>query len=444
MENPLSFSRLELAGWCQFDSVDIEIHPRLTILTGANGSGKSTLINIFSTHFGWSRPFLGTPRRSKDGGYTYGAGIFKSLLSKFRKPQNNVIVSMPAYTGSTQDHVGSLKYTNGVSCELSLYSNNAAQYSLNMMQQQPVIGLHVDSYRPTPRYQPVPSIQIGNIDALTAYNIYNSELMQFFGGGYTGNSPIFTMKEALITMALLGEGNIHLPGNPTLKRLFVGFSEVLSRFLPDSIGFKEISIRVPDVVLVTKSGNFMIDASSGGLMALVDLAWRIYMFSQDKQHFVVTMDEPENHLHPSMQRILMQRLISAFPKAQFIVATHSPFIVSAVKDSFVYVLRHSEDKEIQEQLDDTEKFGRKVYSQKLESINKAGSAGDILREVLGVSVTMPEWVENDVNQVVSEFRNKQIDVELLSQLRARLSSLGFGEYYPSALASLTNQYDKIN
>ena len=42
----MTFKKLQLAGWRQFDSVELELHPRLTVLTGANGAGKSTLVKI--------------------------------------------------------------------------------------------------------------------------------------------------------------------------------------------------------------------------------------------------------------------------------------------------------------------------------------------------------------------------------------------------------------
>lgn len=48
---------------------------------------------------------------------------------------------------------------------------------------------------------------------------------------------------------------------------------------------------------------------------------------------VVLIDELGLHLHPKWQRKIVGHLRSAFPKVQFIVATHSPFIVQSIDDS---------------------------------------------------------------------------------------------------------------
>ncbi len=46
---------------------------------------------------------------------------------------------------------------------------------------------------------------------------------------------------------------------------------------------------------------------------------------------VVLIDEVDLHLHPKWQRSVMHQLRSAFPKVQFIVTTHSPFIIQSLK-----------------------------------------------------------------------------------------------------------------
>ena len=59
------FKSLEIHNWEQIERIEIQLHPRLTILTGANGSGKTTILNILSRHFGWDIRLVGTPHPSR-------------------------------------------------------------------------------------------------------------------------------------------------------------------------------------------------------------------------------------------------------------------------------------------------------------------------------------------------------------------------------------------
>jgi len=63
---PNSFTNLasiRLHQWRQFDQIDIDFHPRLTVLTGANGSGKSTILSILEGNMigGERGSYLATP-----------------------------------------------------------------------------------------------------------------------------------------------------------------------------------------------------------------------------------------------------------------------------------------------------------------------------------------------------------------------------------------------
>lgn len=81
------------------------------------------------------------------------------------------------------------------------------------------------------------------------------------------------------------------------------------------------------------------------------------MFADTSESFVAVIDEPENHLHPELQKSFLGNLIRAFPNVQFIVATDNPFMITSQKDSNVYVLNYDEQ--------------HKVYSLKLDHINRA-------------------------------------------------------------------------
>jgi predicted ATP-binding protein involved in virulence len=154
------------------------------------------------------------------------------------------------------------------------------------------------------------------------------------------------LKQSLISLALFGFGNEVVRENREYKELFEGFQQILSIILPASIGFKSIEIRMPDVVLVTESGDFSLDAMSGGVSSLFGIAWQIHMYGADKGSCTVIIDEPENHLHPSMQRTLLPSLEKAFPNYRFIIATHSPFIVTSNQNANVFGLFHNQEKRI--------------------------------------------------------------------------------------------------
>ena len=235
-------------------------------------------------------------------------------------------------------------------------------------------------------------------------------------------------------MATFGEGNRYVKGKPELLKSYLGFIETLKKILPESLGFESIEIRTPDVVFVTRSGEFLLDSVSGGLSALIDLAWQIYTFSDENENFVVVIDEPENHLHPSMQRSILPSLLRAFPKIQLIVASHSPFIVTSVKDSNVHVLAYHEgaaDKELQAIAPP-----RSVYSTRLDHVNKAGTANEILRNVLGLDSTMPLWASHELDAIVSRYRTSGFDGNQVENLHHELEGIGLGESLPAAIDSI--------
>ena len=179
---------------------------------------------------------------------------------------------------------------------------------------------------------------------------------------------------------------------------------------------------MPEVVLETDSGDFSLDAVSGGVSAILDLVWQIFMYSTSHDEFSVVIDKPENHLHPELQQTLLPALLDAFPSAQFIIATHNPFMVSSRPDSAVYVLRFDDE--------------NRVVSESLDMVNKAATSNEILRDVLGLDFTTPIWVEERLGQIVERFNKQEMTVESLAQLRQELAELGMEKFFPNTLDRL--------
>ena len=57
------------------------------------------------------------------------------------------------------------------------------------------------------------------------------------------------------------------------------------------------------------------------------------------------IDGIDAHLHVTLQKKILSFLTRAFPKVQFIVTTHSPFVVSSVDDAVIYDLSKLEQVE---------------------------------------------------------------------------------------------------
>jgi len=55
---------------------------------------------------------------------------------------------------------------------------------------------------------------------------------------------------------------------------------------------------------------------------------------------IVLIDEIETHLHLELQKVILPFIAATFPNIQFIVATHSPFVITSDPNAVVFDLEH--------------------------------------------------------------------------------------------------------
>jgi predicted ATP-binding protein involved in virulence len=62
-----------------------------------------------------------------------------------------------------------------------------------------------------------------------------------------------------------------------------------------------------------------------------------------KEPAVLLVDEIDLHLHPHWQRTVIKYLSDIFPRTQFIVTTHSPFVIQSMEKVNLYTLQREDD-----------------------------------------------------------------------------------------------------
>lgn len=400
------FRSLKIHDWRQYSDISVEFDDRMTILTGANGAGKTTILNLLSRHFGWSIHLIGTLSITKRGAWKYFSG---SGRDSFDLDENAV------------QQIGILQYTNAQEARLSVPTQVDENYQVSVSGQQAVDGIYITSHRPVYSYQRVDQIPTKIIATNQIFDEYVNNLRQYYNPQARIQSPSFRIKSALISLATFGYGNQHVEPNQEARETFESFQDVLRKILPEDLEFREIRIRLPDVILHCANNEFSIDAASGGVSALIDLGWQIHMKSLTTEEFVVVIDEPENHLHPRLQRSVLPSLIKAFPRTQFVVATHNPFVVTSVPESSVVVLDF---------------FEGKVVSKNMSAFDRAASANQVLADVLGVPFPMPVWVEDHINQIVHTLEGMQLTADVLRETKNQLMQLGLGDLFPNVVDRL--------
>lgn len=414
------FTRLSIKDWRQFFNIDIVFHEHLTVLTGANGAGKTTVLNLLSKSTGWNPQFVSSYEKDEKGVSKY----FNSLKSLGQK----LFIKLTSTNDNQaiKNKLGELEFSDGVICDLVLPDNiTNGTYGIEIKGGKTEKGVYVNSHRPNFPYKAVKSVPTSVATRQQIYSKYNEFNKTFVFDTYRNANEVSAtslIKETLASLAIFGYGNQSVIPNETARKLFEGYVNILRIVLPPKLGFENISVNIPEVMLCTKTGNFPIDAVSGGISSIIDITWQLYMFADTSESFVALIDEPENHLHPELQKSFLGNLIKAFPNVQFIVATHNPFMISAVKESNVYVLDYNEE--------------HKVFSTKLDYVNRAGTSNAILREVLGIDTSIPFWAENHLKQIIREYLAKDFTQDNLDNLRREMEEIGLAEFIPDTISQI--------
>lgn len=123
---------------------------------------------------------------------------------------------------------------------------------------------------------------------------------------------------------------------------------------------------------------------------------------------IVVIDEIDVHLHISLQKKILPFLIKSFPEVQFIVSTHSPFVITSTSDTIVYDISTGEFFE-----DDLSRYS---YESVIKGLFHIDTKSDQLKTEIQTIATILNSEPNNYEKLREILRDitpyaKQLDVE---------------------------------
>ena len=132
---------------------------------------------------------------------------------------------------------------------------------------------------------------------------------------------------------------------------FASFEQLLQEIYNDpelklDFNYKDYSFKIS-----TDGKKFKFTQLSDGFAAAIDIIADLMLKMQNDKSLtraydkpgIVIIDEIETHLHLALQKDILKILSKVFPKIQFIVTTHSPFVLSSLENSTAFDLVNREE-----------------------------------------------------------------------------------------------------
>lgn len=297
-----------------FDNLHVAFTPGLNIIIGPNASGKTSLLRVITYCFNGQ------------------------ALSKYRFKQSTSF----GVTVNEGDGVCFTAGWDGLDHDNEMYHGHDVVVSGNNF--------------PDPSYPPVPGRIPYNLLAIGAHRFFDYSEVKFI-------KKEEERSKAKADYDTLNPEYIDKPGLPSIKQWMVNryfqidkdWAEIerknwdtivnnLSLLAPDENQFslKEIGRDLEPKFELDGQVCYLEELSSG-FKSILSIVFSIVQWIElvnegdhrliEKAEGTVLIDEIDSHLHPSWQAKIMPVLGRIFPTLQFIVTTHSPLVMSTIKNT---------------------------------------------------------------------------------------------------------------
>jgi predicted ATP-binding protein involved in virulence len=319
------------------DEVTYRLNEKFTAIIGINGKGKSTILTAMKIAVGTY--FLGIPEvpkrhiweseiRRKDFG-SYLSRVTPTVIKAegtidgraLEKPWTRRIPEGGLKTTSNKEDVGEIR-------ELANNKYKAIQNGEKNIDNPVIAFLGTGRlYGPTRN-----TIGLGHYVGRDIFRLgyYNWSDLQYSTYNYMNwlNSHRFMVKDKR--------------ESPELEIAFYNAIKISNPYITElDYDGKELRLKVRMVKGEPETPYLPLSLHSDGVInhtgMVAELAYRCIMLNAhnginaiNNSRGVVMIDELDLHLHPNWQRHVVDDLKNAFPNIQFIVTTHSPYIVQSL------------------------------------------------------------------------------------------------------------------
>lgn len=204
---------------------------------------------------------------------------------------------------------------------------------------------------------------------------------------------------------------------------FVDFEKLLKKVFQDDtlqllFNYKDYSFQI-----LTQGKTFKFTEMSDGFAAVLEIIIDLILKMQRKdsltrayqQEGIVLIDEVETHLHLELQRLVLPLLTQLFPNIQFIVTTHSPFVLNSIGNAVAFDLEH------QQLVDDLTEYSYESLAEGYFGVKTSSSYTEMQLERFKELLKKETLLSSEKN----ELKNLISDFDKISEV---VSPLIVGEY----------------
>jgi predicted ATP-binding protein involved in virulence len=181
-------------------------------------------------------------------------------------------------------------------------------------------------------------------------------------------------------------------------------------------------------IVLSDNRRFDFKQLSDGYSSIIDIISEILMRMENKVQKVydlqgiVLIDEIETHLHIDLQKKILPFLTSFFPKIQFIVTTHSPFVLSSIDNAVIFDLETKQRVEdlsgysvegIVESYFDIDQYSEEIKA-KLDEYESLLNKSDLTNDEKERKLDLKMYFKNNIAKTLSpelSLRIKELETE---------------------------------